>query len=321
MIVPSNSSTDPKTEPDIDTIAGLDEILRLPKEDSPDQQTLEAMLHSLPKESTFEGMPTAEFPTRMGYDSSWPNVSTNQALALESRPNPMNTGRSHEEYLNQRLHQQQEALVQASRVAIGPTGVASRRLSGFSDSANAWGWDYLTTDEIPGVASLQYQQQEEPAIGGGMGSFLQQTGTANFLPSNTQLPPNQELNFQRVLQEQRLKDLMDLNQKQQSNLKIQQEQLEQQRLELQLRDQEQLQQLRMELQGRGEQLQRQDQFQPPRHVEPLPQAPPLFQPHLQQERLLFSLWQQAQDQQQQQEERGPDHGGSQQQQRRHNGQL
>ena len=295
-----------KTNTDIDTGAtGFDDLLRMPKEDSPDQQTLETLLQSLSKDDAAQGMPPVEFPTRLGFDSSWPNMQpTSHSLPI-----------GHEESL---LHlQQQEGLLQGSRASMHPTG-AIRRPSGFSDASNAWAWDSMAAEEIPGAASLHYRQPEEPAM-----PFSQPFDTTGIYPSNLQLPPPQEHHLQRVLQEQRLKDLMDLNQKQQSNIKIQQEQLEQQRLELQLREQEQLQQLRIELQARGGQQLRRKQ-EPRRQAEPLPQAPPLFQPQLQ-ERLLGSavgpLRQQDQFRQQQ-NEGSPENGSlqirQQQQYRRDN---
>lgn len=284
-----------KTKAGIDTGAtGFDDLLRLPKEDSPDQQTLETLLRSLPEDDALQGQQPVEFPTRLGFDSSWPTMpSTSHSLPM-----------GHEESL---LHlQQKEELVHASRAATLPT-IATRHPT---DASNAWAWDSFTAEEIPGTASLHYRQPEESSM-----FFSQPSDTAGIFPSNVQLPPPQEHELQRVLQEQRYKNLMDLNKKQQSNLMIQQEQLEQQRLELQLREQEQLQQLRMELHARGEQQLRQQQ-EARRQAEPLPQAPPLFRPHLQ-ERLLSSGVSPARQQdqpRQQQNKRNPEDGSLQNQQ-------
>lgn len=183
------------------------------------------------------------------------------------------------------------------RVSSAQGSSVARRMSDFSVSepASAWGWESFsaaaeeTTATGAAVCSIleQAQAQAPPGVA------EMQLGVSSFAYEQQQ---GMERHLQRILQEQRLKDLMDLNRKQQNNLRIQREQLEQQRLELQLRDQEQLEQLRIELRAREQeqqqqlqlqlQLQKQPQLQQQHHFsEPLPRPPSLFKPQDQQSRV------------------------------------
>ena len=267
--------------------------------DSPDQSALEVLLHSLPRDDAAGG-------NRQGYESIWPTMPEHQAI------------------------RQQDTGVTTSQVdTTRATGVATRRFSDFSEVSNTWLWNSLSTDEMPAAASMPRahhpeQQQQQQQLGDPdvafktIGALSPRLDDINLHLQGAQTQQLQEHHLQRVLQEQRLKDLMELTRKQQHNLRIQQEELEQQRRDLQLREQEQLQRLGMELELQREQnrVQERSQVQQFRQAAPLPQRPEFFHPPIQQEPFTGSHIDQVPIQQDQRESRKSEPrgtGGSQQQ--------
>jgi len=303
--------------------AHLDHLLLSSSSEEAQQQqlTVQSQGHQQPQFQDYSlfdnnGAPELEFPGEI-------NERIQQSLLADPVPFPMPFKTSDDDFSHPPQEQQRELLSQS--IAAASTATSSSRDDGAFDTttsaqqqqrdalapSNIWAWDSFANtntdnqEEVPVAASLPNQHQQEGPI-----SISQRTNQSFYdnqlMLSQQQLQLQQnDHQFEQLLQEQRIKDLMDLNKKQQENLKIQEEQLQRQRRELQLRDQEQLQQLRMELQGR-EQLQHLPSFLEEQHVtvpsqqaaappqattarpsattaerrqaEPLRQPPALFQP-------------------------------------------